>query len=167
MKRIARRERAERPRSGSPKSKKEINDEKIGETVSNYTFEICQESLKTKNDDFNKYKTDNDFTKLINDSLIFDLSKKSRVLQKIIKLLNNQDLTHLVNFHQDFNKHIVQPRNAFGHVSPEIKDGKKILIPKRGSEIIFTDDKCIEIRRSLIEYLGYIELVKVKVTGLN
>ncbi len=149
----------------SIKSDKVINEIKIGKTISDYTFGICEEFLNTKNENFNKYKEDKDCASLINDPLIFDLSKKSRVLQKIIKLLNNPDLTHLGNFYQDFNKHIVQPRNAFGHVSPEIKDGKKVLVPKRGSEIIFTDDKCIEIRKSLIEYSTHIELVSIKINS--
>lgn len=151
----------------SIKSEKEINGIKIGEAIANYTFKICEDFLSTKKTDFDKYKESNDCNSLINDTLIFDLSKKSRVLHKIIKILDNSELTHLVNFYDDFNKHIVQPRNAFGHVSPEIKDGKKVLVPKRGSEIIFNDDKCIEIRKSLIVYSGHIELVSLKTISFN
>ena len=149
----------------SIKSDKVINGIEIGKALSNYTFEICEKFLDTKNDNFKKYKENKDCTSLIKDPLIFDLSKKSRVLQKIIKILNNPDLTHLANFCNDFNEHIVQPRNAFGHVTPKIKDGKKVLVPIRGSEIIFTDDKCIEIRKSLIVYSSYIELVSNKISS--
>ncbi len=146
------------------KSTKVVGGVKIGEVISKYTFTVCEEFLDTKNRNFAKYKSENDYTSLINDTLIFDLSKKSKVIQKVVKLLNNADLIHLNKFCEDFNINIIQPRNAFGHVTSEIRDGKKVLVPKRGSEIVFTDEKCIEIRKALINYTGHIELVN---TTLN
>ena len=140
-------------------STKIANGVEIGKTISEYTFTVCEEFLQTKNKNFNKYKAENDLTSLINDTLIFDLSKKSKVVQKVIKLLQKTELDHLNKFCEDFNLHIIQPRNAFGHVTSEIREGKKVLIPKRGSEIIFTDEKCIEIRRNLIDYSKHVELV--------
>lgn len=139
------------------------NDKAIGDEVKKYTYEVCDGFLKIKAADFDKYVEEDNIIGLTNDTLIFDSYKKARVLQKIVSLKKDPDLTHLKGFLESFNKGVIKPRNAFGHVAPQVIGGKRVLVPKRGEDIIFNDAKCIEIRKCLIEHSGHVETIKGKI----
>ncbi len=139
-----------------------LNDD-IGKEISKYVFEVCKEFIDQKTENFDNYQKENRAFELIHDTLIFDSYKKARVVQKIIKLLNHPELDHLKKFCDEFNSDVIQPRNAFGHVVPTVKDGKKVLIPKRGKEIVFNDDECIRIRKLLHQHAANIDLIKSKI----
>jgi hypothetical protein len=142
------------------------NNKIIGALIHDYAFKVCEESVGSKQNDFNNYKKDNDVFALINDTLIFDSNKKSRVIQKIIKEFNknnNDELAHLSNFSKEYTDEILHPRNTFGHVIPKIINNERVLIPKRGKEIIFTDQVCIDIRKKLVKYSEKIDIVQSKI----
>jgi CheY-like chemotaxis protein len=119
-------------------------------SVSTYIFEIADKFISEKNAAYSELKKNNDSIGLANDTLLFDSYKRARVVQKIVKMLSKENLSHLANFLEVYNKEIIQHRNAFAHVSPKIdENGNKILVPKRGDIIIFTDELCKEIREKL------------------
>ncbi len=140
-----------------------VNNSKIGPKVADYAFKISKEFIENKSNGVKTYSANKDSLSLIKDTLVFDSYKKARVIQKILTLLKVPELNHLNNFCEDFNRQVIQPRNAFGHVTPQVRDGKKVLIPNRGEEIIFTDDECIKIRRLLMLHSDNIDLIKEKI----
>jgi hypothetical protein len=118
--------------------------------ISNYIFEIADKFMSDKNLAYNELKKNNDSLGLANDTLLFDSYKRARVIQRIVKILSKENLAHLADFLNAYNKEIIQPRNAFAHVAPQIDaNGNKILVPKRGDIITFTDELCKEIREKL------------------
>lgn len=128
--------------------------------ISSYIFEIVDEFISQKNTSYTDLKKNNDSIGLVNDTLLFDSYKRARVIQRIIKMISNENLEHLAKFLEVYNKEIINPRNAFAHVTPkEDENGNKILVPKRGDTIIFTDEYCKEIREKLSVHNDNLNLI--------
>ncbi|MFM9838171.1 MAG: hypothetical protein ACKVOQ_07900 [Cyclobacteriaceae bacterium] len=129
-------------------------------TISGYIFEIADNFISEKNASYSNLKKNNDPIGLANDTLLFDSFKRARVIQKIVKMLSKENLSHLANFLDAYNKEIIQPRNAFAHVAPKVDEkGNKVLVPKRGEIITFTDELCKEIREKISNHNDNLNLI--------
>lgn len=123
-------------------------------------FESVEQSVNEKKEKFDDYRAKDKIEKVFKDSLLFDTSKKAIAVQQIINLLTDNRIDHLkgVQFIDSYKKDVIAVRNNFAHVSVIIEDGVKKL--KSKTEEVFTDERCVEIRKTLIKHLDDIEIVK-------
>lgn len=90
----------------------------------------------------------------IKDGRIFTSFHKAKAINKICSLKP----LDIQKFFENYNRDVLKTRNIFAHVKEEVRDGKKVLISTlSGEEEIFNDERCIEIRKKLIEYRELLE----------
>jgi len=110
-------------------------EDKMTETVSNN-----QKRVNSK---------ETTITDKVQDGRIFTSFHKAKVINKIcsVKKLNVE------KFFENYNKDVLKTRNVFAHVKEELRNGKKVLVStSSGNEEIFNEERCIEIRKTLIKY---------------
>jgi len=119
--------------------------EKIGETITDNIKRADSEDTTT--------------LQKINDGRIFTSFHKAKLIQKICKL-NQIDIK---KFFENYNKDVLRTRNIFAHVKEGMKDGKKVLIStKTGEDETFNEERCVEIRKTLIKYREILENISTK-----
>lgn len=81
---------------------------------------------------------------------LLDSSQKARAIKIIIEQ-SRPDLYSDGNFYEEYNATIITPRNELAHCKSEIREGKEILLTRKG-------DKCFdatffkEIRKNILKY---------------
>ena len=134
------------------------------EILSNYIYEKVEKLISDSQVDYNSFKKKNDIKGIIN-SPLFIAMIGAKCIQKIIRLLSDKELSDLSNFTNEYSTDVISVRNQFAHVEEKIdKDGVKRLIShKTGREEVFTGDRCIEIRKTLIDYDEKLILLEGKI----
>lgn len=79
-----------------------------------------------------------------------DSSQKARTLKIIIEQ-SRPDLYQEGNFFDDYNNDIIIPRNDLAHCKSEIRDGKEILLTRKGDKC-FDDNFFKRIRQDILKY---------------
>lgn len=123
-------------------------------TISAKVFSKVEEHLKMKDDLFSKLNEKQKIEKLIKDPILFDADKKAQVTQMVIDTLGLSDLAHLTNggFYDSYKNDVIKTRNNFAHVTVIQEDGVRKLKSSK-SEDVFSDERCIEIRKTLITHI--------------
>lgn len=119
-----------------------------------YIFEKVEEFINISNDKFKQFKEEKDIHGLIKSSLFHSMIK-AKSIQKLVNLLNNDQFSSFKKFVQNYNSNVISVRNNFAHVKEETdkSTGKKKLVSLiNGSDIEFTNENCINIRKNLVEY---------------
>ena len=95
---------------------------------------------------------------------MFDSSKKAFALQCIIDEVKHDDFNELKidKFLDPYKKEVIKVRNNFAHVIEVVEEGVKKL-KSRSSEEIFSDERCIEIRKNIIKHGHTIEIIKAAI----
>lgn len=120
-------------------------------------------SVKEKNKKYEKYKTDSDIAKLLDEPILFDSSKKLAAIQHVIESFDGDIfLPYKENKFKDaYANEVAQPRNLFAHVTEVKIDGiKKIKHKSKKQEIIFDDVYCNNVRMALRKYSTILENIK-------
>ncbi len=135
------------------------SDEKF-DSLPAYVFEKVEKFMSLKEKDFVTFKENADISGLLGDTLLLDSYKRSQGIQRIVKILNDNELDVLKNFCQDYLKEVINIRNMFAHVAPSIDEkGQKVLKNKKG-DFIFTDENCKNIRESLRKHASNLQKLK-------
>jgi len=104
---------------------------------------------------------------LIKHRILFDASKKSRTLNEYLKksgLIEGNPL--FKNFHQNYEKDVLQTRNEMAHAKSDVIDGIEYLVlsRKEGEQPIkINQEKCTEIRTNLRRYSEILQKIQEKV----
>lgn len=97
----------------------------------------------------------------IKDGRIFTSFHKAKVVNKICKI----NSLGVEKFFENYSKDVLKTRNIFAHVKEETRDGKKVLVSTMsGAEEVFNDDRCIEIRKTLIKYKEILESISFQIS---
>lgn len=131
--------------------------------LSTAVFGAVERSVKEKNSKLLELQPKLKLKNLIKDNVLFDADKKAFAMQEIINEAKHPELANLIGdiFYNSYKTEIIKTRNNFAHVNVIIENGVRKLKSKSTSEE-FTDERCIEIRRSLIQHLDNINNVKSK-----
>lgn len=92
-------------------------------------------------------------TKVIN-SGYFNSLKKAKTITKLYKLkgIGQKGFAHL------YDTKVISTRNLFAHVTETEKEGEKVLVSHlTGKEEVFNEERCIEIRKDLIDFREILE----------
>lgn len=86
----------------------------------------------------------------IKDSRIFTTFHKAKCINKLYK----EKEIGIKNFFGEYERDIITTRNIFAHVKEIVdEEGKSILVShSTGKEEIFNEERCVEIRKKLINY---------------
>ncbi len=126
---------------------------------------IQEEIISTAKRNCNKvWNFETDIKDKINDSRVFTSFHKAKCINKLYKVKE----IGIKNFFCDYEKDIISTRNIFAHVK-EISDeeGKSVLISHvTGKEEVFNEERCIEIRKKLIEYRNILESINNDVDSI-
>jgi CheY-like chemotaxis protein len=120
-----------------------------------------QKSLRSIGKRVGDYCNDGNYTDLIK-YFIFDSSKKSSTIDKMINYINDDKLNTLKKIGLNYQSEIINRRNLLAHVSQEERNGIKILksyLPNQ-DEIIFDVDLCKKIRQDITVYKNKFEEIK-------
>lgn len=133
----------------------------LHESVSKGIYEEVGRIVESKKKNYDKYFKNGRIDNVIKDNLLFDAHKKAVATQLIIDQLTDERIVGLKGkvFFDAYNNDVISVRNHFAHVVEVIEEGIRKLRSK-SSEEVFTDERCIEIRKSLIKHLENIELVR-------
>lgn len=131
-----------------------VFDGDIGDLLKEYSHEKIQETIKDNTERANSTQTS--ILEKIKDGRIFTSFHKAKVINKICSLKPLE----VERFFENYNKYILKTRNNFAHVTESIENGEKVLISHiTGKKEIFNEERCIEIRKSLIEYRNVLEKI--------
>lgn len=81
-----------------------------------------------------------------------DSSQKARAIKIIIEQ-SRPDLYLEGNFYEDYMAIIITPRNELAHCKSEIRDGKEMLLTRKGDKC-FDETFFKEIRKNILKYSG-------------
>lgn len=98
---------------------------------------------------------------IIND-FEFDASRKARAIKLIIETEMIPYQAKNNNFYEDYLQDMLNMRNNLAHCVSCVKDGKEILITKKG-EVEFDDKKFQEIRKQIKEYNNLFNNIEEKI----
>jgi DNA-binding NarL/FixJ family response regulator len=137
------------------------------EEKANVATKVFQEvggAVNEKKDKFDKYEKNGRIDQVIKDNVMFDSSKKAHALQFIIDEIKHGSIEHLKSdvFLGEYLNQVIKVRNNFAHVIEVVEDGVRKLKSK-SSEEVFTDERCIEIRKSILVQGETVGLVKTVV----
>lgn len=136
---------------------KALNSDKK-DAIEKYAIEKIKETITNNENRCNSAETT--ITEKINDGRIFTSFHKAKVINKICKI-NDLEIN---SFFENYNNKILYTRNVFAHVKEEILEGKRVLVSKvSGKKEIFNDDRCIQIRKHLIEYRDILKDINEKI----
>lgn len=134
----------------------------IKEPIINY---IHEEIISTAKNNCNKvWNFETEVKDKINDSRIFTTFHKAKCINKLYKVRQ----IGINNFFQSYDNDIISIRNIFAHVKEVTSDdGKSVLISHvTGHEEVFNEERCIEIRKKLIEYRNILESINNDVDSI-
>ena len=92
----------------------------------------------------------------------FDASRKARAIRLIIDTEKIPYKAKNKNFFEDYLQDMLNMRNNLAHCVSCIKDGKEILITKKG-EMVFDEKKFQEIRKQIKGYNELFNSIEVKI----
>lgn len=98
---------------------------------------------------------------IIND-FEFDASRKARAIKLIIETEKIPYQAKNNNFYEDYLQDMLNMRNNLAHCVSCVKDGKEILITKKG-ELEFDDKKFQEIKKQIKEYNDLFNNIEAKI----
>lgn len=133
--------------------------ELIGEYVSKKMLDTANDNLKIANSDqdvLTKIRS-RVFTSVHKAKAIGEICKRKKINLNELSpdLYNKSD-----SFYQKYYDLVISTRNIFGHVKEIEKNGKKVLVSTlSGNEEVFNEDRCIEIRKTLIKYREILEAI--------
>ncbi len=91
---------------------------------------------------------------------IFTPFHKALVINKICSLNN----LNIDKFFDNYFHNVIKTRNIFAHVKEENRGGKSVLVSNiSGKEEIFDEERCIDIRKKLIEYRSILEDISSRI----
>lgn len=128
--------------------------------------EYINEQIKTtvENNQALVLSKENEIIEKTKDSRIFTTFHKAKCINKLFK----ERQIGIKNFFNEYEKDIISTRNIFAHVK-EITDGegKSVLISHvTGKKEVFNEDRCIEIRKKLINYRNILEAIDIEVDSM-
>lgn len=142
----------------------ECLDEKQQSKLNKYIKEdLLEKSIESSNKKYEKYIKDSNIIiyKVIED-MIFDSSKKARLLNKIMSLNEDycKELREIFNklsdskdnFYKNYDDEIIKYRNALAHAKRTENENDIYIGKCNGKNIIFNTELCDEIRKNLIKY---------------
>lgn len=93
----------------------------------------------------------------IKDSRIFTTFHRAKCINKLFK----EKQIGVANFFANYNQDIITTRNIFAHVKEVIdEEGNCILVSHfTGHKEIFNEERCVDIRKKLIEYRALLEKI--------
>jgi DNA-binding response OmpR family regulator len=124
---------------------------------------ICRKnhnSLKSIEKRIQEYCEQNNYKDLIK-YFVFDSTKKSSTIDKMINYINDEELNTLKKVGLSYQSEIINQRNLLAHVSQEERNGVKILkshLPNQ-DEIIFDANLCKKIRTEIRTYKEKFETI--------
>jgi len=132
--------------------------------ISGQIFKAVGKSVNEKSKKYNQLEPNQNLSKLIKDNLLFDADKKAYAIQAIINEMLHPELDEFKGdaFYDTYKLEVIKTRNNFAHVSVVLDGGIRKLKNSSSSEE-FTDERCIEIRRSLIKHLDNINVIRTKI----
>lgn len=93
------------------------------------------------------------------DSRIFTSLNKAKTITRLFKLKN----IGIAKFSYSYDAKIISTRNLFAHVIESYENGEKVLIShSTGKKEVFNEERCVEIRKDLIEYRNVLEGINTK-----
>jgi hypothetical protein len=116
-----------------------------------YLFQKVDSSLSMNRKKFGEHKDKNNIKDLI-ETLLFTSFQKSLGINKIIKDSEKDSIKKHKGFHNLFEQKIIKIRNIFAHVVEKVENDKSVLINTKGEREIFSSDRCIEIRKDILEF---------------
>lgn len=127
----------------------------IKETIEKYIQEEIIATVEKNNS--NILNTDKEIIDKIIDSRIFTTFHKAKCINKLYK----EKQIGINKFFHLYDKDIISTRNIFAHVKEFInEEGNSVLISHvTGSEEVFNEERCIEIRKKLINYRNILEVI--------
>jgi len=118
-------------------------------------FSDIEKFLEDKSEDIAKYRKNNNFNRLIKDTVLFTSSKKILAMSKILEFLDEED------FSEDYASEIISTRNKFAHAELIEEDGRKYF--KSGeNEILFDNVYCKTIRKNINKHKNNLDKLKTK-----
>lgn len=125
--------------------------------------ELLKNSMESFNDKYEKYISKKDMIiYTIVEDMIFDSSKKARLLNKIMSLNEKccKELKEICknlldskeNFYQNYEKEIIKYRNALAHAKKTETENDIYIGKHNGRNIEFNKELCDQIRKNLIKY---------------
>lgn len=107
-------------------------------------------------------------TDKITDSRIFTSFHRAKCINKLFKeSTKNGNPIGVDKFFDSYNKEVISTRNNFAHVKESIENGEKVLISHAtGKKEVFNEERCIQIRQSLIKYRETLENIDKQVDSL-
>lgn len=92
----------------------------------------------------------------IHDSRLYTSFHKAKTINKLHKLSG----IGIEKYFESYNIDVLTPRNIFAHVKESELGGEKVLVSeKTGKKEVFTEERCIEIRKHLIRYRATLESI--------
>jgi len=124
-------------------------------------FQDVGSSVKEKSEKYAKWLESKDISKLLGDTLMFDSAKRLSAVQHIIEVIDHEILNDHKKgkFSERFKQEVGEARNIFAHVVLILEGGVKKLKSK-SKEIVFTDEYCSDVRKSLRKHLAILEGIK-------
>lgn len=105
--------------------------------------------------------TDITISEKINDSRIFTSFHRAKCINKLYK----EKKIGMDKFFDSYNSEVLSTRNTFAHVKESFENGEKVLISHiTGKKEIFNEERCIEIRQTLIKYRDILEGIHTNIS---
>ncbi len=100
-----------------------------------------------------------DISDKMNDSKIFTSFHRAKCINKLYKETSKKGSpVGIDKFFESYNRDVISTRNNFAHVKESVENGEKVLISHvTGKKEVFNEQRCIDIRRSLIDYRSALE----------
>ncbi len=139
---------------------KAFEDDK-GRVLEKYAIEKMEETVSNNQKRFaSEEKT---IIEKIKDGRIFTSFHKAKVINKICSLNN----LNIDKFFENYNNNVLKTRNIFAHVKEENRKGKSVLVSTlSGKEEVFDKERCIDIRKKLIEYRSILEYISSEINKI-
>lgn len=106
-------------------------------------------------------------SQLIKHRTLFDASKKSRTLNEYLKKSGlTESNESFRDFHQHYEKDVLQTRNDMAHAKSDVIDGIEYLVLSRkdgDQPIKINQEKCTEIRTNLRKYFEILQKIQSKI----
>lgn len=148
-----------------------ISEKHKSEITAYVKKDVLQSSLDGLNNDFMKCIDSENcmITSLNSKDYILSSDQKARILNRILKKLKNEYkfssdnkaiISLIDNFYATYKSEIIDYRNCLAHAKKGNGKGKDIYIGSlSGSDVIFCDELCTDMRAKLIKYKSFLNLV--------
>lgn len=139
-------------------------DSDIAKSIETYILKKIRDTAKDNNDLAHSNKTIQDlinsrvFTATHIAKTVGEICKKKKV--ETVREICKEKGVDIDKFFQNYERDIINKRNIFAHVKERTIDGEKVLISaKTGGQEAFDDEKCNQIRKTLIDYRDILEKI--------